>query len=278
MRRKTNTAAAMASPQREGLPRLATLAVERRSRGHPARAISSAVANATTRGGSLVNSLTLWPGSVGTHPGGRARSSTSVHMPAHRRTSPTDRLGAGVRAGLAGLDGRRGAPRFTRHHALPRGGPNRVTEIPEHLLKRSKERRAAIGGEEAPAERGAAAGEARRGSRPRPPPRRRPRPPAAAAPRARPGPRAGAARGGRRPAAPEDPVLGHARAGRPAAVGLRVPGHPRAAPRRRATRPSPWARRSYARLRQLPRRQRRRRRRPRPRRGRSRPGPTTATT
>ena len=27
-----------------------------------------------------------------------------------------------------------------------------MTEIPEHLLKRSKERRAAIGGEDAPAE------------------------------------------------------------------------------------------------------------------------------
>jgi mono/diheme cytochrome c family protein len=35
-----------------------------------------------------------------------------------------------------------------------------VTEIPEHLLKRSKERRAAIGGEEAPASDSASAGEA----------------------------------------------------------------------------------------------------------------------
>ena len=35
-----------------------------------------------------------------------------------------------------------------------------MTEIPEHLLKRSKERRAAIGGEEAPADETPAAGEA----------------------------------------------------------------------------------------------------------------------
>ena len=110
-----------------------------------------------------------------------------------------------------------------------------MTEIPEHLLKRSKERRAAIGGEEAPAS------EALRRRRPRRSGRGGPcgagargGAAVAATPEPGPGPRADAARGGGGRGPQEDPVLGHAGAGRPPAVGLRVPGHPRARPHRRA--------------------------------------------
>ena len=54
----------------------------------------------------------------------------------------------------------RDAPRFGGDHAPPAEDPTRVTEIPEHLLKRSKERRSAIGGGDAPAEADAPTGEA----------------------------------------------------------------------------------------------------------------------
>ena len=56
--------------------------------------------------------------------------------------------------------GVRDAPRFGGDHAPPAEDPTRVTEIPEHLLKRSKERRSAIGGGDAPADADAPAGEA----------------------------------------------------------------------------------------------------------------------
>jgi len=56
--------------------------------------------------------------------------------------------------------GARDAPRFGSDHAPPAEDPTRVTEIPEHLLKRSKERRSAIGGGDAPAAADAPASEA----------------------------------------------------------------------------------------------------------------------
>lgn len=56
--------------------------------------------------------------------------------------------------------GARDAPRFGGDHAPPAEDPTRVTEIPEHLLKRSKERRSAIGGGDAPAAADAPASEA----------------------------------------------------------------------------------------------------------------------
>ena len=113
-----------------------------------------------------------------------------------------------------------------------------MTEVPEHLLKRSRERRAAIGRRRGDA---AASGAPARPRRPRPTPARRRRAaPAAAAPRPssprsprprRPPPHVQAAL-----AATQDPVLGDARAGvAPAAVGLRLRRHPRAAAARRAT-------------------------------------------
>ena len=59
-----------------------------------------------------------------------------------------------------GWKGARDAPRFDGDHAPPAEDPTRVTEIPEHLLKRSKERRSAIGGDDSPADADAPTGEA----------------------------------------------------------------------------------------------------------------------
>ena len=106
-----------------------------------------------------------------------------------------------------------------------------MTEIPEHLLKRSRERRAALGlptegGDAAPrarrhrrrrAEVGVGAGQPSAATPGRPPARRaRRRPAAAAAAQARPALRRG------RQAPAQDPDLGHARARPPAAVGVHV--------------------------------------------------------
>ena len=120
----------------------------------------------------------------------------------------------------------------------------RVTEIPEHLLKRSQERRAALGGDECAGRRRRASpgctprrrtAIARRGQAPlrRPPLPHRP-------PRRRRQARSALRRGGQD--AQEDPVLGDARPEHPAAVGVHVRafadprpgGRPRPARRGRA--------------------------------------------
>ena len=169
-----------------------------------------------------------------------------------------------------------------------------MTEIPEHLLRRSRERRAALGRR---GWRGRGGGAGRRVRRRRPAPRPageagrpgRPRPtwPWPAGPaggRRRPGGGGGAQL--HRPAEgttqDQDPALGHARPGGHPAVGLPLPGRVRQPSEghgvdrpRRDRRPGV----PLGRLRRLPRRQRRGRRRPRaPRRpGRARPSPTSPT-
>ena len=103
----------------------------------------TAVARAITRGSSLVKSLTFGGDARARSPSdgsGLALPCASLHIgPRAQKPAPPGLQG--------GADGALGPPRP-------------VTEIPEHLLKRSKERRAAIGGEEAPASDAPPAGEA----------------------------------------------------------------------------------------------------------------------
>ena len=223
----------------------------------PRTATITAVARAITRGSSLVKSLTFGGDARARSPSdgsGLALPCASLHIGPHDPRMPAT-------PGLqGGADGALGSP------SSPPLEADRVTEIPEHLLKRSKERRAAIGGEEAPAARPPPAGEAVEAAPAAPEP-------AAAAVAATPEPvpvpepvrpEVAAAHGPQ-----EDPVLGDAGARRPPAVGLRVPGHPRAGAHRRAH-PGRGGRRDLqvGRLLRLPRRRRgRERQRPRAHRG-----------
>ena len=164
-----------------------------------------------------MKSLTLGPGALGTSRqdgSGLARRSEAQHIGDGPPRSPPRLAWKGVRD----------APRFGGDHAPPAEDPTRVTEIPEHLLKRSKERRSAIGGGDGAGRRRRSGERGRRGG---PGGRRRPRRPGRRRRRGGPGaPGTGPPRGGRGPAPQEDPVLGDARAARPPAVGLRVPGAP----------------------------------------------------
>ncbi len=170
----------------------------------------TAVANAITRGGSLVNSLTLVPGATDRPRPDGSGLARRLGVAAHPAETAEDPRRSWLGRGWSN------APRFGHDHAPPVGGPNRVTEIPEHLLKRSKERRSAIGGGDAPAEEGAPAGEVEAapagGAR-----RRRGRGGRRA--RAGPGARARAARGRRGAEPAQDPLLGPARCWPPCPCG-----------------------------------------------------------
>ena len=201
----------------------------------PAMAISSAVTNAITsrrlpREFAHIVLRERWD-----TPGGRVRSSTSVHMPAHRPSGPDEARHPRASRWLGW--GGRGAPRFTRPHACPAGGGptwrDRDPRAPAQALQGAPRRHRRRGGT------GRGRPRRRRAPSSRPPTRR------SAARRAR-----GRRRGRRRSrhAEPPKPVRPEVAAAlrrkkipywampvlaRPAPLGLRVPGHPRAAARRR---------------------------------------------